>query len=69
MLPSKWMCAVVVFVLWSFPAFAQRKVYPLQFSLGDLEVKGPWIYNDVKAGFAQARSSRKPLLVIFRCVP
>jgi serine protease Do len=28
-----------------------------------------WIYNDVAAGFEAARSSGKPLLIIFRCIP
>lgn len=28
-----------------------------------------WIYNDVEKGFAEARTSGKPLLVVLRCVP
>ncbi len=28
-----------------------------------------WIYDDVAKGFAEAKSSGKPLLVSFRCVP
>jgi serine protease Do len=51
------------------PASAQTKLDPLQYSLGDLEVRGPWVYNDLKAGFARARKTGKPLLVVFRCVP
>jgi serine protease Do len=65
----KWVFAVVVVALSTFPAFAQRKVDPLQYSLGDLDVKGAWIYNDMKAGFAQAKQSGRPMLVVFRCVP
>jgi hypothetical protein len=30
---------------------------------------GGWIYNDLPAGFAEAAKTRKPMLVIFRCVP
>lgn len=30
---------------------------------------GFWIYNDLPAGFAEARRSGKPLLVGFRCIP
>jgi hypothetical protein len=41
----------------------------LQKSLNDLEVKGPWNYNDLPTGFAQAKKSGKPLLVVFRCPP
>jgi serine protease Do len=28
-----------------------------------------WIYNDVERGFDTARTSGKPLLVVFRCIP
>ena len=28
-----------------------------------------WIYDDIEAGFKQARKTGKPLLVSFRCVP
>ena len=39
---------------------------PLQKSLNDLEVKGPWVYNDLPAGFAEAKKTGKPLLIVFR---
>jgi serine protease Do len=28
-----------------------------------------WIYNDIERGFAEAKASGKPLLVVLRCVP
>ena len=28
-----------------------------------------WIYNDLGKGFAQAKDSNKPLMVVFRCIP
>ena len=28
-----------------------------------------WIYNDIEAGFAEAKKSGKPLMVVLRCVP
>ncbi|MFM1769113.1 MAG: hypothetical protein RJA22_1642 [Verrucomicrobiota bacterium] len=34
-----------------------------------LEQDARWIYNDVEAGFAEARRTGKPLLVVLRCVP
>ncbi|MCA9055509.1 MAG: thioredoxin family protein, partial [Planctomycetaceae bacterium] len=34
-----------------------------------VEAEGFWIYNDLDRGYAQARSSRKPLLVVLRCLP
>jgi len=30
---------------------------------------GFWVYNDIQAGYDQARKKGKPLLVSFRCVP
>jgi hypothetical protein len=30
------------------------------------EVKGNWIYDDAPAGFAEAKKSGKPLLLVFR---
>jgi len=38
----------------------------LRKALGDVELAGPWIYDDVPAGFALARKNGKPLLVVFR---
>ena len=28
-----------------------------------------WIYDNLKAGYAKAKKTKKPLLVSFRCVP
>jgi serine protease Do len=41
----------------------------LKTSLGDVELQGNWIYNDISAGFAESKKTGKPLLVVFRCVP
>ena len=41
----------------------------LQTSLKDTGVQGPWYYNDLNAGYAEAAKTGKPLLVTFRCVP
>ena len=30
---------------------------------------GRWIYNDLGKGFAEAKKTGKPLLVVLRCVP
>ena len=30
---------------------------------------GTWIYNDLPKAFAQAKQSKKPLLVVHRCIP
>src|SRR5690349_15343400 len=34
-----------------------------------LENDARWIYNDYHRGFAEARRTGKPLLVVLRCVP
>ena len=34
--------------------------------LKDADLPGTWIYDDLSAGFAQARTSGKPMLVVFR---
>ena len=30
---------------------------------------GTWIYNDLEKGYAEARRSGKPLLIVYRCIP
>ena len=30
---------------------------------------GKWIYNDLAQGFTEAAKTRKPMLVVFRCIP
>jgi hypothetical protein len=34
-----------------------------------VEANGLWIYNDLTKGFAEARKSGKPMLVVLRCIP
>jgi hypothetical protein len=38
----------------------------LQRRLKDTQVRPHWIYDDIPAGFEQARATGKPLLVLFR---
>lgn len=38
-------------------------------AVGDAALVGPWIYEDVPAGFAEAKKTGKPLAVFLRCVP
>ena len=35
----------------------------------EVQADARWIYNDLSQAFATAASSRKPMLVVFRCVP
>ena len=55
-------------VLGFWTAAAQAQV-DLQLKLKDTGVAEHWIYNDIGKGFAEARVTRKPLLVTIRCVP
>lgn len=34
-----------------------------------VEAEGFWIYNDLEKGYAEARRTGKPLLVVLRCIP
>ncbi len=38
----------------------------LKTALKDTEVQGDWIYDDLPAGYAQAKKSGKPMLIVFR---
>lgn len=55
-----------VLVVWSPTAQGQND---LQKNLKDTNVAEHWIYDDIAAGFVEARATGKPLLVTFRCVP
>ena len=47
-------------------ALQQGPKEQLKTALKDSEVQGAWIYDDVDAGFAEAKKSGKPMLVVFR---
>ena len=38
----------------------------LRKSLKDIDLAGAWIYDDVEQGFAEAKKTGKPLLIVFR---
>ena len=41
----------------------------LRHALGDNELVGTWIYDDLPAGYAEAKKSGKPVMAVLRCVP
>jgi hypothetical protein len=41
----------------------------LKTALKDVDVAARWIYDDLDAGYAEARKTGKPMLVVLRCVP
>lgn len=38
----------------------------LRIALKDTEVKGNWCYDDLASGYAAAKKSGKPMMVVFR---
>jgi len=38
----------------------------LRKTLKDVDLVGTWIYDDLAAGYAEAKKSGKPMLVVFR---
>jgi len=38
----------------------------LRTALKDTEVKGDWIYDDLAGGFAAAKKTGKPMMIVFR---
>ena len=47
-------------------AYAQLE---LQKGLKDTQVAPHWVYDDLAKGFARAKATGMPLMVVFRCVP
>ena len=41
----------------------------LRHALGDNDLIGTWIYDDLPAGYAEAKKSGKPIMAVIRCVP
>lgn len=52
-------------------AFAQKKTREekVRDDKAKVEADGFWIYNDLDRGFAEAKKTGKPLLVVLRCIP
>ena len=56
---------VVIAAALAFFAAAQDKE-KLRTALKDTEVKGNWIYDDLDAGYAEAKKTGKPMMIVFR---
>ena len=52
----------------ALPAAEDRKERVLS-DRRNVTAAGLWIYNDLDKGFAEAKATGKPLLVVLRCVP
>ena len=61
---------VVLSVLLPFAVCdAQERELKVRGDKKRVEGDGYWIYNDLPRGIEQAKETKKPLLVVFRCVP
>jgi hypothetical protein len=63
---------LTLLLVFSATAVAQPKLTREQMVRADrkkVEAEGFWIYNDLAKGFAEAKKSGKPMLVVLRCVP
>jgi serine protease Do len=48
---------------------AEDRATAVRNDLTNVVSAGGWIYNDLQKGFTEAAATRKPMLVVFRCVP
>ena len=48
---------------------AEDRAAAVRNDLTNVVSAGGWIYNDLQKGFSEAAKARKPMLVVFRCVP
>jgi hypothetical protein len=67
-MPAKFTLPIVVGTIFA-SSLGLHAQSDLQRNLKDIDIGKHWIYNDLKEGYAQAKATGKPLLVLFRCVP
>jgi hypothetical protein len=65
-MPRRLTTATLLFLLAVAPLAAQTPPDQLRQKLKDAALQGAWVYDDLDAGFAEARRTGKPLLVVFR---
>lgn len=61
--------ALLLFLVMVGFAHAQTREEKVLADRKKVEAEGRWIYGDLAKGFAAAKKSGKPLLVVFRCIP
>lgn len=65
---SLFACFVLGLML-SQPVMAQSREDKVRNDKKKIEAEGFWIYNDLAKGFAKAKETGKPMLVVLRCLP
>ncbi|OHB76624.1 MAG: hypothetical protein A2Z34_04010 [Planctomycetes bacterium RBG_16_59_8] len=61
--------ASLLFALTTSARAPQETDEQLKKNLRDKGLVGTWIYDDIEEGYAEAKKSGKPLMIVFRCVP
>ncbi len=61
-------CLLIALVL-AGSVQAQTREEKVRADRKKVEAEGYWIYNDLAKGFAEAKRTGKPLLVVLRCIP
>lgn len=62
--------SLVVWLALAIPALAQNaRDQKVRADKEKVEADGFWIYNDMEKGFAEAKKTGKPILVVLRCIP
>jgi len=59
----------IVWGLSTMSAMAQSREEKVRNDRRKIEAEGLWIYNDLAKGFAVAKETGKPMLVVLRCIP
>lgn len=62
------LCTIVC-GLSTMSAMAQSREEKVRNDRRKIEAEGLWIYNDLAEGFALAKETGKPMLVVLRCIP
>jgi hypothetical protein len=65
---KRWLILICVAATLALNA-AQDRAAAVRNDLTNVVAAGGWIYNDLPKAFSEAAKTRKPMLVVFRCVP
>ena len=63
------LCLVGLFCFTTTIGFAQSREQKVRGDKSKFEAAGFWIYNDLAKGYAEAKQTGRPLLVVLRCIP
>ena len=61
--------AVALFFATALAYSAEDRDAKVHQDRAEVQSAGHWIYNDLPRGFAEAKKTGKPMLVVLRCIP